>query len=186
MAKYSFTDLGLPEVPLLTKGEAELDLRYLYFAVQNLAQAVGQQLGLDEPLSGYSANPAYTIGASKRRLFVVASEAIDYGELVHIFDNAGTMSARLADATDATKPCYGISNTVGTVALGGIVEVVLPNAYVDSVGGLTAGVTYYLTTTPGTASNTAPAAAGNIVQPIGFAVASAGLFFNPSLGFTVV
>lgn len=186
MAKYSFIDLGLPELPILTRGESEPDLRYLYFAVQNLAQAVGQQLGLDTPLDGYNSNPAYSIGASKRRLYVPAAEAISYGQLVHIFDDAGTMSARLADATDATKPCLGISNSTGTIAIGSTVEVVLPNAYVSSVGGLTPGELYYLSTTPGTGSNTPPAAAGNIVQPIGFAVLTAGFFFNPPYHWTVV
>ena len=185
-ASYNFVQLGLPELPLLTKGESEPDLRYLYFAVQNLAQAVGQKLGLDTPIDGYNSDPAYTIGASKRRIYVPAAEAINYGQLVNIFDNAGTMSAKLADATDATRPCLGISNTIGTVAIAGTVEVVLPGAYVSSVGGLTPGELYYLSTTPGTGSNAAPGAAGNIIQPLGFAVATAGFFFNPPYHWTVV
>jgi len=187
--KLSYVDLGLPELPILTDPKIEPDLRYLYMAVQNLALAVGQKLQLETPLDGFKtiSDAAYTIGASKRRVYLPATEAITYGQLVNIWDNAGTCQARLANATDNTKPCFGICNTPGTCAIGAVVEIVLPEAYVSSIGGLTAGTLYYLSAaTAGSGTNTPPAASGNIQQPVGLAFGAASFFFNaPYIWHTV-
>lgn len=188
MPAVSFVDLGLPELPLTTKsGDVEADLRYLYFAVQNLAYAVGQKVGLDEPATGFESDISYTMGSYKRRLFLPCLEAITYGQLVHTVDDGfGVFSVQLADATDATKPCHGICNSTAGGAIGEVIEIVMPNAYVSSIGGLTHGVIYYLDTVPGGGTNTPPATSGNIVQAVGLALSADEFFFNPPYHWDVV
>lgn len=180
MSNRRFIDLGLPELPLNTNREIEPDLRYLYMAVQTLAQAIGQQTGLETPLEGYQnlASAATTLGKDKKRLYVTTSEPITFGQIVNLWDNAGAMQARLANATDATKPGIGICNTPGTSAAGITIEVVVPSCHIGSIGGLTPGTVYYLSTVAGTVQNAPPAVAGNIVQPVGIAIGATDLYFH--------
>jgi hypothetical protein len=126
------------------------------------------------------------MGSWKRRIFLPCSEAITYGQLVNTFDDGGVFSVRLADATDDTKPCHGVCNTVGTSTIGDTLEIVMPNAYVKSIGGLSPGTIYYLSTTPGIGTNVAPSGSGNIVQAIGLALETDGMLFNPAFAWGVV
>jgi hypothetical protein len=177
--QVKFIDLGLPQLPVNTDPKIEPDLRDLYNAVRNLALGVGQQLGLEVPYAGYqnTAGAHYTVGQYKRRLYVVASVAITYGQLVNTFDDAGVLKARLANATTTAVRAHGICNTPGTCAIGATIEVVLPEAYVNSVGGLTKGTTYYLSTTGGAMQSSPPAGASNLIQAVGHAISATELYF---------
>lgn len=113
-------------------------------------------------------------------VFCVTSEAIGYGSLVNLYDVAGVLTARKASALDSTKPCRALCVTPGGVALGATGQF----AFMGSpacFSGVTRGATYYLSTTAGFVTTTAPATPGNIVQPIGFGISSSQIWFNPPL-----
>jgi hypothetical protein len=44
----------------------------------------------------------------------------------------------------------------------------------------------YVSTTSGSLTQTAPAGAGDVVQPVGIAISSDVIYFNPPLAFTIV
>ena len=189
--KYPF-QLGLPELPATAGSEVkpfllEDDLRYAYNAIHNLAASVATQCGLQAPAAGYQniAQAAVTIGNSKKRIYVPSSVAITYGQLVNLWDNAGTLEAQLADATTAATPAHGICNTVGTSGIGDMLEILLPSCHLTSIGGMNQGDMYFLSTTPGAVQNTPPAVAGNIVQAVGVALAADSMFFNLSYQYSV-
>lgn len=108
---------------------------------------------------------------------IVASETIAAGDLINIFDNAGTLNVRKADATDANKPpngfvLAGISATVaGTVYLG--------NGINTAVSGLTIGADYFLSeVTPGAVTTVAPSTAGNVIYRVGRASGTTELVYT--------
>lgn len=96
-------------------------------------------------------------------------------DVVYIHLVTVTLTADKADATDATKRAQGYVKAAvnegddATVYLDGE----LPGT------GLTPGAKYYLTTTPGTVSVTAPSASGNMVQCVGEAVSATEIKFDP-------
>lgn len=113
------------------------------------------------------------------RLYVKAGEAINYGALINLYDlGAGVLGVRNANATNNTKPCHGWCTTVGGIANTAYGEVILGHGLCVAIGGLTIGTRYFLSTTNGIATNTAPVAAGNIEQPIGFGLGATKLFMN--------
>lgn len=94
-----------------------------------------------------------------------SSENLAAGDFVNLYDNGGTVNVRKADASNNSKPAHGF-------VLAGVVSpadatVYLISATNTAVTGLTVGVDYFLTTTPGAISATAPSASGNIVQFLG-------------------
>lgn len=96
-------------------------------------------------------------------------------DVVYIHLVTVTLTADKADATDATKRAQGYVKAAvnegddATVYLDGE----LPGT------GLTPGAKYYLTTTPGTVSVTAPSGSGNMVQCVGEAVSATDIKFDP-------
>jgi hypothetical protein len=113
---------------------------------------------------------------------IVASEALSAGNLINVYDNAGTLNMRKADATTAGKEANGfVLSSVSSSATG--------TAYFEQVitglSGLTVGAQYYLATTAGTATSTAPSTSGNIVQKIGRALSATELLFQPQAPITL-
>lgn len=86
-----------------------------------------------------------------------------------------TLTADKADATDATKRAQGY---VKAGATAGNDATVYTDGFLPGTG-LTPGAKYYLTTTPGTVSVTAPSATGNMVQCVGEAVNATAIKFDP-------
>lgn len=94
-----------------------------------------------------------------------SSENLTAGDFVNLYDNAGTVNVRKADATNNSKPAHGF-------VLAGVTSPANATVYLISgtntgVTGLTLGVDYFLSTTPGGVTATAPSASGNIVQFLG-------------------
>lgn len=114
------------------------------------------------------------------RLYVPFTETCSYGSALNLFSNAGVLSARKANATDNTKPCYALANVVGGVTAGDYGEVIL-GGLTAGISGLTVASRYFLSTTNGVVTNIEPTAAGNIGQSLGFAFSSGLFFFNPTL-----
>ena len=113
------------------------------------------------------------IGAETSSL--TAFGALAAGDFVNVFNDAGVMKVRKADASSAVAPANGFvleayaALDTAVVYWGGIN---------GAVSGLTPGL-HYLSTTPGVSNHVAPAASGNIVQRIGLCIDSTTVFFMP-------
>lgn len=107
----------------------------------------------------------------------VCSGAIAAGDVVNIFDDAGTAKVRKADASNGRLGRAYVKNgyTDGQTAT------VYFDGTNDAVSGLTAGLDYFLSgTTPGAITSTAPTTAGHVVQRVGFALSATELSFEAS------
>lgn len=122
------------------------------------------------------------VGIGQDALSCPASEALGAGNFVNIWNDAGTVKARKADATAEGKEAHGfVTAAVASAAT----ATVFFEGRNTGLTGLTPGVRQYLTTTAGAASATAPSGAGNIVQFLGVAVSSTSLDFEPNDPITV-
>jgi Protein of unknown function (DUF2793) len=107
---------------------------------------------------------------------VQASEDIDAGEFVNVFDSGGNTRVRLADATDPDKFANGyclfsIANgDIGQVHFSGINSAIAVAAPASEV--------WLSETVPGAFQTTPPSAAGSIVQALGVALESIGVAFT--------
>jgi hypothetical protein len=121
-------------------------------------------------------------GVGADTLSVVASEALSAGNLVNIFDDAGTTKARKADATG------GVAKKADGYVLAAVTSGASATVYFDGtitgLTGLTAGSNYYLSTTAGGTTTTIPTAATNIAQLIGKALSTTSISFEP--GGTII
>jgi len=105
----------------------------------------------------------------------MASEALNAGDMVNIYQLAGTTRARKASATSAQLYCVGY--VIENVMAGQNVTVYFEGPV--HLTGLAVGERYYLSLTPGQITNVPVTGAGNILQYIGHAVASNKLNFEP-------
>jgi hypothetical protein len=96
-------------------------------------------------------------------------------DVVYIHLVTVTLTADKADATDATKRAQAYVKD--TVEAGADVTVYLDGELPGT--SLTPGAKYYLTTTPGTVSTTAPSGSGNMVQCVGEASSETAIKFDP-------
>lgn len=105
---------------------------------------------------------------------VVASEALSAGDYVNIWDNGGTPKVRKADASAAGKEAHGY--VTAAVASGANATIYFEGTNSNVTGQVAGNV--FLSTTPGKGTNTAPTAAGQVVQRIGFAVSATAVNFQ--------
>lgn len=104
---------------------------------------------------------------------IVASEALAAGDFVNVWNNAGTPNVRKADAAAEGKRAHGF--VLSAVAAAGTALVYFEGRNTQ-LSGLTPGATYYLSAaTPGTATTSAPGAAGNVVQVVGSAYSATAM-----------
>lgn len=111
-----------------------------------------------------------------------ASENLAAGDLVNLWDDSGTIKARKADATAAGKEADGF--VTGAVTSGASATVTLDGT-VSGLTGLTVGAHYFLATTGGAITETAPTATGNVYQPIGKAKSATELIFERGQPITI-
>lgn len=124
-------------------------------------------------------NSLLPTGVGEETKTLVASEALTGGDWVNVFDDSGTTKCRKADATGpgAGKRAHGFvlaavdSGSNATIYVQGIN---------NQVSGLTGGSQYFLATTAGGETTTAPSATGNIVQELGVALSATEVAFWPS------
>lgn len=125
------------------------------------------------------ATGAAGVGIGTRTL--VASEALQAGDLVNVWDDAGVPKLRLACALVKGKDASGwvaagvASGATATLNFGGV------NV---SASGLTPGP-LWLSTTPGKAQSVAPSGPGQVVQKVGFAYSSTEFMFQPQVPITL-
>lgn len=109
---------------------------------------------------------------------VPTSENLSAGAMVNLYNNSGTLTARNANATDATKPAIGYTLTAVTAPANATVY--FPGNANNAVSGLTLGGAVFLSTTAGAVTSTAPSATGNLVQRVGNAAVSTSEFVMTS------
>lgn len=105
---------------------------------------------------------------------IATSETLAAGNLVNVWDNAGTAAVRKADGTSSGKEAHGFVLAAFTHPTTAIVYFEGSNT---SVTGLTPGK-QYLSTTAGLATATAPTGSGNVVQIVGTATSATSLNFQ--------
>jgi len=157
---------------------------YLHQAIQNLQRGISRYTGIDAPpVEDWDqlTYPDTLLDVQLTRMYPIAGAVISRGQVVNLYSNAGVLNARLAVATGAATMAHGIANTAA--GIGQRVEINWLRGVLDSVGGMTLGTLYYLSTTPGAVQSSAPAAVGQIVQPVGLALASATLLMDIPLQF---
>lgn len=113
---------------------------------------------------------------------ITASEVLSAGNFVNVWNDAGVVKVRKADATAEGKEAHGF---VLAGAASGAAATVYFESKNTQLSGMTLGARQYLATTPGARTETAPSAAGNVVQVLGVAYAATGLNFEPQEPITV-
>lgn len=109
------------------------------------------------------------------------SDNLTAGDFVNIYNNAGTATARKADATTAGKECYGFVLAATTAPA-------TAKVYTEGVNTQVTGATpglVFLSTTAGGFTSTAPSSAGNSVQRIGVATSATTINFEPQQPITL-
>lgn len=112
---------------------------------------------------------------------ILTSEALAAGDLVNIWNNAGTANARKADGTTAGKEAHGF---VLASAASATVATVYFEGNNTAVSGRTTGK-QFLATTAGTTTITAPNSTGNVVQVVGFCTSPTNLNFQSGTPITL-
>jgi hypothetical protein len=121
------------------------------------------------------------IGADTKS--VTTSEALSAGDLVNLWNDAGTLKARKADATTVGKGAIGFV----LAAFGsGVTALVYFDGTISGLSGLTLGSRYYLSKTAGgVVASVAAYTAGNVVQYVGIAMSATELTFQPGEEYTL-
>lgn len=128
---------------------------------------------------------AWSVRASVSSSFsatLTASETLSAGNFVNIHASSGA-KIRKANATDDTKPVDGFVAAGIASAASGVMT--FPGQKLTGLSSLTAGARYYLDTTGGAITATAPSGSGNLVQEVGVALSTTELLFNPKPGITL-
>jgi hypothetical protein len=117
------------------------------------------------------------VGVAAEVVTVATTEDIAAGCWVNLFLSGGVLKARKADATTAGKEAQGFVLATTTSGQNAVVYLEGSNT---SCSGLTIGTEYFLHTTAGGQTATAPSSSGNVVQPLGKATATTVINFIPS------
>lgn len=133
--------------------------------------------------NGSGADPTFQAPASSGNptAVILAAADIAAGDLVNVYNNAGTANVVPADNTSSTTFANGvalsaISNTTsGTITFGAV--------KVTGLSGLTPGQLFL--DTAGGVTSTAPSSSGDVVQPVGLAITSSVAIFNPGQNYNI-
>lgn len=181
MINNTVINSGLPQLPEGVPQEAYNHFVLIYNAIHKLESLVSKYAGtdtLDPDIWDQVAVDDTVYSGNLNRFYLPAYEALAYGQVVSIINDAGTPKFRKANATNNTKPAFGFVTSPATAAIGERVEVIGGMGLISGVAGMTPGARYFLSTSDGLVTNAAPVAAGNIEQVIGVAITSTRLFMN--------
>ncbi len=131
--------------------------------------------------SGRLDNSFMPVGVGADTKTITTSEALTAGNIVNVWDSTGA-KARKADATAEGKEGIGFVLSGYSSSASAVVYF---EGTITGLSGLTVGARYYLSTTAGTITTTAPSSSGNVVQFIGVAISATELSFEPSTPITV-
>lgn len=127
-------------------------------------------------------NSMMPVGIGADTKIVPSSENLAAGDFVNLWDDAGTLKARKADATTSGKEADGFVLAAVTAPANATVYFEGTN---NQRAGLTPGARQYLNTTAGGVTSTPPSAAGNVVQYLGKAISATEITFEPDDGVIV-
>lgn len=113
------------------------------------------------------------IGADTQ--LVLASENLAAGDLVNIYNDAGTAKCRKADASTTGKEAHGFVLAAVSSAANATIYFEGTNTQMT---GLTPGVQFLSPTTAGRTTSTAPSTAGQVAQVVGFATSATAMNFQ--------
>ena len=113
---------------------------------------------------------------------VTTSEDLASGDLVNIYDNAGTATARKADADAEGKECHGFVLAAST---SGNNATVYFEGKITGLSGKTPGARQYMSTTAGQLTESCPSTSGNVAQCVGVAVSATVVSFEAQEPVTV-
>lgn len=123
-------------------------------------------------------NTVMPVGIGADTASIVASENLAAGDMVDIYDDAGTATARKADAASSGKYATGFVLQATTSPANATIYFEGQN---NQLTGLTAGARMYLSaTTPGEITATAPTGTGQVVQYVGRAINATTIAFEPA------
>lgn len=139
------------------------------------AGSSGQVVALNA--SGKLDTTVLPTGVGAETATVTTSEAIAAGAFVNIWNNSGVV-VRNADSTTSGKQAHGfVLSAFGN----GVTATVYFAGINTAVTGQTPGQVWLGTV--GAAVSTAPSTTGNLVQPIGTAISSTAIAFEPGMMF---
>jgi hypothetical protein len=181
-------NLGIGSSPETEDEKIFPELVRIYNAINSLAVQLDSYTGSmalkQEDRGTPASSPAKTIKSQNtNRLYAVASEDLDVGDIVALYNDAGTYKFRKATANlTPPYPYWGVGAVTKAYSTGAQVEA-FTFGLIDCYSGLTAGAAYFL-------SNAAPSSALNITttvpgavwtQYIGIALSGGALFLNPTV-----
>lgn len=106
-----------------------------------------------------------------------ASESLAAGDFINLFDDAGVLKMRKADASNNRRAHGFVRLSVNMGESGAAYGAGYIN---DQLTGLTQATTYYLGETAGGVATSGPASAANVIhQEVGFAFSATELYFVP-------
>jgi len=157
----------------------------VHLAIANLVQQVSELTGIDEypPDLWPQLTPATTLTTGNAtRMYLPAGVNLTAGQMVNLYNNAGVLSVRLAQGNAAGTMAHGIVNA--SCLAGETASINYLRTYTDLIGGLAIGVLYYLDpAVAGGITNVRPAAAGNIIQPVGVGLSATTLALDIPLSY---
>ncbi len=117
------------------------------------------------------------VGVAPDVASIVASEALAAGDLVNIYDNAGTANCRKADGSTTGKPAHGFTLASVSALATATIYFEGPNT---AVTGLTPGTQFLSGTTAGKSvlAASVPTGAGKTNQCVGFATSATSMNFQ--------
>ncbi len=122
------------------------------------------------------------VGVTAEVSLIECSENLTAGDLVSYHNSSG-IKVRKADATTSGKEADGF--VLAGYTSGATATVYGPSNKNTAVTGLTPGSRYYLSTTAGGVTATAPSGSANVVQYVGKATAAGELMFEPDDGIVL-
>jgi len=170
-------NLGLPAIPETQDPDLYAALIPVYSAIRNVMYAVDGYTGngFVDPADYGVVNPYGYIGLQKQAVvFLKAYEDMTAGTIACIWDSAGKPVIR--KALGGVYRAHGFLSE--SVTAGKYTPIVLAGLC-TGIGGLSIGISYWLSdTTAGLITPTPPATPGNI-QRLGFALDTTKFFFQP-------
>ena len=137
------------------------------------ASYAGQIVALNS--SGQIDPTMLSASSGSPQITATAGVAISAGQLVNLYNNSGTLTAKVADCSTGL-PAMGFATAAIASGATGTIQLLGLNA---SLASLTPGTQLFLGTA-GAVSSTPPTTSGYIVQPVGYAVSASEAEFQPS------
>lgn len=142
--------------------------------VSNGAANANQIVALDS--TGRLDQSVMPVGISAEIITATASEALSAGAFVNLYNNAGALGCRNANASTNATPAHGF--VLNAVAANASATVYLLGQANTALTSLTIGQDYWLSTVAGGVTSTPPSTTGNIVQLVGRAHSTSALVFS--------